>query len=149
MATNVGEPRETHLRNVCELIKTQEEKAKQYSTPNALRPRPGKPLSKGPISSYQRKDSKKIDEDLVSLWEQVKNDSPAYQRIERSRASSKPEVGGSILKCHLRKYWASGSPDTYKAVPYSLRKLGLRPRGRAWQLGLRPRSTCVAARPTA
>ena len=102
---------------------TKEEKAKQYNAGQDLRARPGKPLSKGSLAAYQRKDSGEIAEDLVSLWEKVKkNDPPAYRKIERAFTSSKPEVVGRRLKCTIRRYWVSGSPDAYKSVLYSLSK---------------------------
>ena len=63
----------------------EEEKAKRHSTANDARARPGKPLTKCPLSSYQRKDSGEIADDIVSLWGQVENDSPANRKIERDR----------------------------------------------------------------
>ena len=45
-----------------------------------LRTGTDKPLSKGPLASYQRKDSEQIAGDIVSLWEKVKNDAPVYQK---------------------------------------------------------------------
>ena len=62
-----------------------------------------------------------ISEDLDSLWEIVKNDSPAYRKIASTFIASNADAGGRLLKCHLKKYWKSGSPDAYKSVFNSLR----------------------------
>ena len=59
---------------------TKEEKAKQHNVAKDLRISPGKPLPKGSIGSYQRKDMGEIAEDLLSLWGIVKIDSPVYQK---------------------------------------------------------------------
>ena len=61
------------------------EKAKHYNTINASRARHGKPLSKGHSLLIDEKVVRKIAEDLVALWGQVGNDSPAYQKVERDR----------------------------------------------------------------
>ena len=83
MAPNAGKTGKTHLRNACELITHARRKTKQYNVEKVLRITPCNPLSKGPLSSYRRKDMGKIADDLASLWGIVKNDPPGYQKIER------------------------------------------------------------------
>ena len=67
LATNVGKHRKPSPKCLRAHYKLTKKKAKQYSTANAVRARPGKPLAKGPLASYQRKDSEQIAEDRGSL----------------------------------------------------------------------------------
>ena len=83
--SKLGETRGTISETSAKTLLTQEEKAKQYNVAKVLRISPCNPLSKGPVASYKRKDMGGIADDLVALWEIVKNDSPVYQKIERER----------------------------------------------------------------
>ena len=65
-------------------LNTQEEKARRYNMAKVLRGRPGKPLPKGSIESYRRKDSGRITEYIASLRGKVKNDAPAYRKNRKS-----------------------------------------------------------------
>ena len=76
-------------------LNTQEDKDKRYNMAKVLRPRPGKPLSKGSLESYKRKDSGEIAEDIASLRGKSKNDSPPYWEIERTFTAPKPEAGAT------------------------------------------------------
>ena len=80
MDSNVAKPGETISEMSANSLITKEEKAKQYNMEKVPLARPGRPLSKGPIASYKRKDSGGIAEDLVSLWGKVKNDPLVYQK---------------------------------------------------------------------
>ena len=77
MASNVEKPGKTHLRNVCELISHARRKDKQHNVEKALRSSPGKPLSRGPLESRQRKDMGEFFEYLASLWGIVKTIRPS------------------------------------------------------------------------
>ena len=68
---------------------TKEDRAIHYNAPNAPRFRAGGPLSlsKKPLASYKRHELGRVSENLVALWEIVKNDSQAYRKIERERES--------------------------------------------------------------
>ena len=57
-----------------------------------------------------------VSENLVGLWEIVKNDSPVYQEIERAFLTANQDAMGLLFKSHLQKYWRDASADTYKSV---------------------------------
>ena len=87
MATNVGGgcvggrrvwARKTHLRMSPAPLQSQEENAKHYNGVSAIRVRHGKPLDKGSLESYQRKDLGKAADELrpPPIWGKVKNDPP-------------------------------------------------------------------------
>ena len=100
-----GEARWAHLRNVCERIGRAAGKSRRNNVSNVLLVRAGKPLSKGPLASYKRKDMVPIPDDLSSLWKFVKNDAPVYLKIERTFIAANADAGCHFLKCHLKKYW--------------------------------------------
>ena len=77
------------------LIK-QEEKTNRRNIESALRFRAGKPLFKGSLSSFKRKDMDKVSANLVSLWELVKNDSPIYTDMVGNFLSSNTDTSGQI-----------------------------------------------------
>ena len=69
----------------------EEEKAKQYSTANAVRAMPGKPLTKGPLAPQQRKDSEEMLTTLSHYGESQKRSTvlPKIERGERERESAR------------------------------------------------------------
>ena len=91
-------------------LNTQEEKDKRYNMAKVRRARPGKPLSKGSLESYQRKYSEEIAEDLAPLWGKSKRFT-GLPKIEIEFTSYKPEAGGPPSKMSHRKVlgvWISG-----------------------------------------
>ena len=66
----------------------------------------------------------KISENIVSLWEIAKNDSPVYRK-EREREfvflATNKDSKGLLFGSHLQMYWRPGSADTYKTVFNPLR----------------------------
>ena len=52
----LGETRENHLRNVCELVSNARRKSYAIQGSKVPRVSPRNPLPKGPIASYTRKD---------------------------------------------------------------------------------------------
>ena len=69
------------------LIKSKEVRANHFDSHKSTMAMPGKPLAKGSISSYQRKDLELIADELLSIWEHLKADSPVYRKVERSTTS--------------------------------------------------------------
>ena len=57
--------------------------------------RPGKPLAKGSLEPYQHKDLEQIADELGSIWEHLKADSPVYQTVERDITSANTEAWGA------------------------------------------------------
>ena len=53
-------------------LRPQEERDKRFNALNDIGARPGKPLDKGPLSSYQQKGLERASGELVALWKQVK-----------------------------------------------------------------------------
>ena len=53
-------------------FKSQEESSRHFDTSKAVRVRPCKPLAKGSLSSYQRKDLEQTADELVTIWEHLK-----------------------------------------------------------------------------
>ena len=142
-ATNAGKPRKTHPRMSPNSLHPQEGKAKHYNAINDIRVRPGKPLAKGPLASYQRKDLERAADELVALWRRVKDDAPVYLKIEWAFTESNHEVGGNILKCHLKKYWLVGTAATHKSVRHSLRHFLSFHRSRSEPVGERDMSSVL------
>ena len=110
-ATNLGKPRKTISEMALNSLQTQEEKANQYSTANADRAMSGKPLDKGSLASYQRKDSEKLLTTLPHCGASQKRFT-GLPKIGISLTSSNPEAGGRMLKCHLKVQGSRVSGNT-------------------------------------
>ena len=97
---------------------TQENRVKSSNAPRFTA---WAPLSGKSLSSFRQQGLGKVSENLVSLWELMKNDPPAYQKVERVFVSTNQDSEGLLLKIHLKKYWQSASSVTYKSVFYSVK----------------------------
>ena len=72
--------------------------------------RPGKPLSKGPLSPNQNKDLEQIADELVPIWGHIKDDAPVYQGVGRAVTSPNTVSGGPISKKSSKTVLGDGGP---------------------------------------
>ena len=98
MSSNLEKPGGISEMSAVPLI-TQEEKAKQYNISNAPRISDGDPRSKRSLASYERNDMGEVSENLVSLWEIVKNGPPVYLEIYIERERFRPLIRTQRVCC--------------------------------------------------
>ena len=116
---------EKHGEQISEMstqsLLTQEDKVKSSNIPNAPIFAAWNHLSGKSLAAFKIQVLGKVSENLVTLWETMKNHPPAYQKVERVFMTTNQDSDGILFKSRLKRYWQSASADTYKSAYYPLK----------------------------
>ena len=98
---------------------TQEDSVESVNIANAPRFAAGNPLSGKSLEPIRQEGLDKISENLASMWELMKHDSPAYQKVDRVFVSANQDAGDLLLKSRLKRRWQWCSATTHKSVLFN------------------------------